>query len=268
MNLINDIDEWLLNQESRPRESHYASDATACKRQLYYKHTGQPISNPIEAGGLWKMRMGDAIHELIQEFLSKKGYDIVDEVSVKKQYEGLTLPVSLRVDALFAVSGQYYGVEVKSTYGAGVVNIKKNNAPKPEHLAQICLYADAYGIDDWFLLYIGRDNGYRCQFEAKYDKATKILWCAEKATHLDSILENLRLLETYVEDRELPPREFWAAIKNGEIKDKFQEDSVMYKSNWQCAYCNYRDHCWADELSRCQIGSNSDTYIITEVADE
>lgn len=267
MNLINDIDEWLLNQESRPRESHYASDVTACQRQLYYKHTGQPISDPVEAGGLWKMRMGDAIHSLIHEFLQKRGYDIVDEVSLKKTYPNLTLPLSMRVDALFGLRDKIYGVEVKTTYGAGVVNIKKTGTPKPEHLAQICLYADAYGVDDWILMYIGRDNGYRCQFELHYDREKQVLKGAGDV-HLYNLLTKLVNLEIAIEEGELPERDFWAAIKNGEIKDMFQKDNVKYKSVWNCVYCGYRTHCWKDELERCKIGDNADTYKITEVEDE
>ena len=268
MNLINDIDEYLLNQESRPRESHYASDVTACKRQLYYKHTGQPISNPIEAGGLWKMRMGDAIHSLIHEFLKGRGYDIVDEVSLKKRYPNLTLPVSLRVDALFAVSGQFYGVEVKTTYGAGVVNIKKRNQPKPEHLAQICMYADAYGVHDWILIYIGRDNGYRCQFELKYDPVKQVLKGPGCEVHLHHLLENLKELERCIEEHEMPTREYWAAIKNGEIKNQFQEDNKVYKSSWFCSYCGFKDHCWKDQVEKYRVGTNSETYLAGEEEDE
>lgn len=247
MNLINSIDDYLLSKEGRPRESHYASDATACIRQLYYKWNNTPPSNPIEAGALWKMRMGDAIHSLIHEFLVDSGYDIIDEVAQRKNYPDLKFPVSVRADAIFSHDGKYYGVEVKSSYGQGIVQIQKKNAPKPEHMAQMALYADIFGIDKWILIYIGRDNGYRTQFTFTYSpEGILVQDNGEGKTKVKDIVDRLAFVEECVGADELPDREYKAAIKNGEIKDMFQKDNVKYSTVWNCGYCPFRNMCWKE----------------------
>jgi hypothetical protein len=42
--------------------------------------------------------------------------------------------------------------------------------------------------------------------------------------------------------------DYTAAIKDGEIRDKFQRNNVEYKTDWQCNYCDWRRKCWADKL--------------------
>jgi len=269
MNLINSIDEYLLSSEGRKREHHYASDATACIRQLFYKWTGRKVSNPIEAGALWKMRMGDAIHGLIHEFLESSGYDIIDEVAARKEYEGLHHLVSVRADAIFATKdGAYYGVEVKSSYGAGIVQIQRKNTPKPEHVAQIALYADIFLIPKWILIYIGRDNGYRTQFEFTYKDGVLYLDGGTYSIAVKDIIDRLVRVEECVDTGAEPERDYKAAIKNGKIVDMFQKAGVKYKGDWQCNYCSFKDMCWQDEVARLQEGDNSDLFTITEYEEE
>jgi hypothetical protein len=54
---------------------------------------------------------------------------------------------------------------------------------------------------------------------------------------------------------EFPPdREFKAAIKDGEVKDKFQRDRVEYKGDWQCNYCDWKDECWSHHINASKSG--------------
>ena len=52
INLITQIDNYLLDKEHKLREAHYPSDISDCMRKLYYKWTQEPESNPITASGL------------------------------------------------------------------------------------------------------------------------------------------------------------------------------------------------------------------------
>jgi hypothetical protein len=249
LNLISAIDDYLLRKESRPRESHNAYDIAACRRQLYYKWVGEKVSDPVEAGAIWKMRMGDAIHNLIHEFLESAGFDIIPEVSQKVKLDGLNYPISFRVDNLFIdKDGTLAGIEVKSSYGAGIKAMQAKGSPKPEHVLQCALYMIFAKIKRFYLLYIGRDNGYRTQFIIDEDTING----AEEL-----IRTKLAGLEAAIESKKIPERDYLAAIKAGVIRDDFQQDKEKYKSDWQCCYCNFRSTCWEDVIKQTQDGSSN-----------
>lgn len=262
MNFIDKIDTYLLSRESKKRDVHYVSDVSDCVRKLYYKWTDHPVSNPIEAGALLKMRMGDSVHDLVHEVLSASGCDVIPEMSVRKNYPGLKYPVSMRCDNLFSEKGsqEIEVIEVKSSYGAGIVRIQKSGMPKKEHLAQVCFYGDGFEARKGYLLYIGRDNAYRCQFDTVYEDGAIFLRGRNKPIiQLYELIGKLSFIEDSLEAEVLPNREYWAAIKNGEIRDLFQKDNVKYKSDWQCLYCQYRSACWENEIEEYQSGDNSAT---------
>lgn len=266
--LISAIDEYLLKQEGHPRESHYASDVSSCVRQLFYKWKNTTPSNPITASALWKMRMGNSIHSLVHEFLESAGYDIADEVALKKNYPGLKKPVSMRVDGIYSAKdgvGDIIGVEYKSTYGAGIDAVVRAGVPKREHAEQVCLYGDAYDIEQWKVIYIGRDNGYRHEFNLRYDAKERALFLdlpdgMKRLANTDQLIEKLVFIEDMVEEGMLPDRDYWQAIKNGEFRDVVQRDGVKYKTDWQCSYCQFRDMCWDEERKQYGMGlDNLDT---------
>jgi hypothetical protein len=248
MDLIYEIDQFLLSGESRKREAHYLSDISACSRQLYYKWTEEPETNPVTAGGYWKMRMGDAIHDLVHEFLKARGLDIIPEVSGRMEFPALEYPISYRIDNLFVdEDGEVSGIEVKTTYGAGVRALK--DEPKKRDIMQVSGYQNCANIGRFYLVYLGRDDGSRKQFIIEKDGSSLHISGLERRTIVDPFpanLDKLRELERAVRSRERPLREYVVAIKNGEIREKFQKDKVEYKSDWQCMYCRWRDECWAE----------------------
>lgn len=107
-------------------------------------------------------------------------------------------------------------------------------------------------IKRFYLIYFGRDNAYRTQF---------IVNQYNKLEHdFNNLIQRFYNLEDYVSRNILPDREFKVAIKNGEIKDKFQKDKIEYKSEWQCKYCSYKDHCWKDEIEKYKTSDNAKTF--------
>lgn len=263
MNFIDKIDTYLLSRESKKRDAHYASDVSDCIRKLYYKWTEFPVSNPIEPGDLLKMRMGDSIHNLVHEVLSASGCDVIPEMAMRKVYPGLKYPVSMRCDNLFSEKGsqEIEVIEVKTSYGAGIVNIQKSGTPKKEHVSQLCMYGDGFDAEKGYLLYIGRDNAYRCQFETLYeDGAIHLRGNSSPIVTISELLGRLEVVEDVIARVGIvPKRDYWTAIKNGEIRDMFQKDNVKYKSDWQCMYCQYRSACWKDEVEKYKEGDNSAT---------
>lgn len=225
------------DERTRSRTSHYPSDISACKRQLYYKWVEEPISNPITSGGLLKMRMGTATHDIIPGLLELAGLESVSEITTRLTPPTLQYPISGRIDNLFIVpnTGGLGVIEVKTSYGAGVKALQKTGKPREGDENQVLTYLYLEpSIEIGILLYIGRDNGYRTEFIIKRD---------DGKIH-NIIINKLRDLETKVKNRMIPDREYQVAIKNGEIVRKYQKDKVVHKSDWQCTYCGYVDTCW------------------------
>ena len=237
MNLIDQIDNYLIKKEYHKREAYYPSEVNKCIRQLYYKWTETKESNPITSGALWKMRIGNAIHDMIHEYLLASGMEIVPEVSFKKNI-GLKYPISGRIDDLFIdKDGELAGIEAKTSYGRGIVEIQKSNKPKQDDLNRVIVYmACNLEIKRFYIIYFGRDNAYRTQFIIeRYDKLED---------DFNKLIQRFDDLEEALKCKVIPFREFKVAIKNGEIKDKFQKDKIEYKSDWQCRYCQFMNYCW------------------------
>lgn len=240
MNLINKIDNYLLNKERRIRSSHYPSDANSCIRQLYYKWTGVEESNPNTAGNIWKMEIGNSIHDLTTDFLKNAGLITMPEIAFKKEIPGLKNKVSGRIDNVFVDDdGMAAGLEVKTSFGQGIKYIQKTGKPKEDHLVQVAMYLHFTNIKRFYLLYIGRDNAYRTQF--MYTKE-------DLDINMDEIINKYKDLEIALEAKKLPDRQYNVVIKEGEIKDKVQKKGVITKSDWKCIYCNHKNLCWKEKL--------------------
>lgn len=266
MNLIDRIDEHLLAQRAerskRERSSHYPSSAGAvingeyvgkCRRAQVYSWLNVPESNPVDAGGIWKMEMGNALHILVARLLEDSGLDIIDEIPFKEQVAGLEHPVSGRADNLFLADGHITGLEIKSSFGRGVKSWQMAGTPKPEALLQTLVYLEYTDIAQYYIIGIGRDNAYRTQWITTLSEDGQLLIQSGGRTEtfpvgIKAILDAWAEVERFAHDDTLPERDYKAAIKEGEVKDKYQRNKVEYKSDWQCSYCQWCNECWKETL--------------------
>lgn len=242
MNIINILDEHILSKESaRKTTGHYPSSAScvvngevqgSCLRQQFYQFTFLEPSNPPEAGALWKFAMGNVIHDLVAKWLKEAGHKMETEVAFKQNIPGLRLPVSGRIDNIIEIKGKRIGIEVKSKFGRGMDEIKKNGA-RIEDILQVQPYMNCYGLDTFIMFYIARDSAYRLQFLAFPDK---VLW--------EGIVERWKKLEEYLDKKEVPPRDYSVFInKEGGLQETKTVDGKTVKSDWQCRYCGFLDYC-------------------------
>jgi len=252
MNLINLIYEVQKKEEIYEKKSHYPSEVNKCIRQIWYKWKNIEPSNPITPQAWVKMKMGNAIHDLVFRWLEKSGIEIVNEISGEKRLEGLKYPIRYRLDniAIDKDLNKMIGIEIKTGFARGIDEIKKQNKPKDEHLNQVLLYMLISDIDIFHILYIARDNGYMYDFliDIRADK-----YCIDgRPIEFDvkELYQQFFDIEKTIEKPEPPEREYMVIIKNGEIKDKIQKDKIIYKTDWQCQYCQWRDLCWKDVLEK------------------
>jgi len=255
-NLIDRIDNWLVSKEHRARTSHYPSDLLACRRQLYYKWTKEPITRPMEAGAHWKTRIGDSLHDMIFGFLKDSGLDIVREIEFKLDL-GLKYKISGRLDCVFVDEDKSLsGLEIKTSFGRGIVEIQREQEPKPEHIAQVFVYMKATEIKRFYLLYLGRDSGYRTVFVFEYIDGVLCYNGHPVKITLEQIKAKLQDLELSIDMKSLPDRDYKMLIKNGKLRDKVQKDSVDHSSDWQCRFCGFVETCYKDDLVKYSVGDN------------
>jgi CRISPR/Cas system-associated exonuclease Cas4 (RecB family) len=237
------FDKIRLEKESRERTIDKVNFApsylSTCKRQLYYKKTNEPASNPIETHSYIKFEMGDAVHLSIQNIL--KEMDIYVEGEDFKEIEYAGLNWIYRIDGLLKVNDKKFIIEIKSVYAAGYNSIEK--AAKPEHELQLLLYMLFEKIESGVLLYIGRDNG----FIVEYNYQLESLFMKYKS-FLDGKIEELKLLKDDIINKRLPGKDYniYLKMSNGIIVDSFQKDNVKYKTDWRCSYCSWKNTCHKD----------------------
>jgi hypothetical protein len=215
-NVTNIIDKLLFQDNARrEKTSHYPSGARiatnegvvgACARQQYYTWAGEieESSEEVEEdiSGLWKMDMGNAIHEWIGKKLSKR-FQVLSEYTVVYHPEFLKKPIRGRIDNL-VISEEFgnFGVEIKSGYGKGITNRQggvKYNGPKDSHLMQALIYLcisrlpdeekekympvdETLGrpislppLDFFVIYYIARDSAYRLSFYLDLMESEKVI---------------------------------------------------------------------------------------------
>lgn len=218
------------------------SSFSACRRQIYYKKTGKPSSNPISAASYLKMDFGTVLHTRIQAIIKKQG--ILLEAEKLKVVSLGGLKFRYKTDGIILLGDKKYIMEIKTTHAGGFRAIKE--APKPEDVIQMALYMLFENVENAVLLYVGRDNGHMEEYVVRvgdplYRKALSTI---------STKLQDLKVLEEDIKKGHLPGRDCSIVMKNkgGEVTEKFQKDKKAYKSAWQCEYCQWHDLCWKDEL--------------------
>lgn len=260
LNTVNVLYSQLLREnEERPRKQrHYPSSACAvcngefhgkCRRATWYEWKGKPRTNPIDAPGLFKMQVGDMIHEHLSATLDRglaelgfkeecyRGPDGVgEEVALLWQPEGLKYPFSGRMDKrLVREDGYRIAMEWKSTYGRGADFIKRDG-PKDDNLLQCALYLeqDAFPVDGIALMYAARDSGYMFGYWVTRHEA------GLKVEHMGSTRVSFSPLG-------------WPAIRAAtlmleETLDGDEPPDRDYKrSEWRCDYCGHQKLCWGEQ---------------------
>jgi len=273
MNIINLLEDSYLQEhkERRKSTSWHPSGVSECVRKLYYKRTNTEESDPIEAGALMKMAFGTALHEDFQKRLTKE-LEKLGCINIQSEYEithnDLSLgqdPIHGYIDMVWKDKTEWVGCEFKTSYGRGVVDVKKNG-PKKEHLEQIFLYLELANVhfSRFYLVYVARDNNYRTEFLLDQRPVSRNLtWCCNGTPvriRLADLMNRFIDVKKCVDAKTVPDRPYITAIKQGQLVRQFVKLGHTYKSDWQCSYCNYQTHCWKDEVKKYEMGDNSERF--------
>ena len=241
----------------------------ACLRQLYYRATGEPVSDKKEFTNKLQAGFGNGIHDFLTDRLLKsKAIKIVAEVPGKVRVEPLTKDISFRLDGLVTFLGELGCLEIKTQQSFGLRRMVQEGGPKKTDILQVLCYFGTNPDIRWAsLLYVARDSAYRAEYHIYKDLKSKQFMIKgitpnqrEKPIEgltFDKVIQRWKALEEHVERKELPKRDYKAVLKSdGTLTDKRTKNSVEYKTDFQCNYCSYKTNCWS------QIGAKEDSYYI------
>ena len=258
---------------------HYIDDEPhgKCKRQLVFQMMGVEESHPIDPVALFKMDMGNMIHDKVDEILTqalKRKYgdnfniddqflqEYIDkyvkenpeaeidrdgaEIPIVWNINNLEFPMSGRIDKIINIQGRRGICEWKSTYGYGVNDIKKNG-PKLEALLQARAYLEnnVIPLDFIILVYIARDSGYMYGWFIEFgDDRDKLMlyhmnsgMTTTYVIKFDDTIKALNDVENAVRNDRLPDRDYHAMVNT-------KTNTLTKSSAWQCRYCSHRGICY------------------------
>ena len=228
------------------RNGHWFSDLTRCNRSRYYSWKNEPVTNHPNISGQFKMDIGNHIESWFRDKLLRCDDTFVGSSNKKIQLNigELEYPFRFELDIPAIIQGSKMVIEIKSSHGRGITDIKKSGKPKLDHALQTFGYVNYEGYDKGKIIYIARDSGYTTSFDLI--RGTRYWFELESAFNIQ--IERTRELEKSLRDCIIPDREYKLCFRDGVAVDKFTADRVDYKSDFQCNYCNYKEKCWEEML--------------------
>jgi len=224
------------------------------------------------------------------------------DVMIKDPYSSPKLPMRPSPKDLI-------GVELKSTGGymnirGPVISTKDHPlAPKPEHVLQSMVYLNYYkkfGVSKWLLIYVDRADLNWVPHTLTLDVQGSVhISNEEQNLHwpeftIGAIYSRYKELWTCIENKNLPDRDYSIQYSNTKIAQLYtdgllnktetgqveriirkkgkttdNDDPIIQKGDFQCAYCDYKDKCWSNLPESVDTDSNggiSDT--VQQVGDQ
>jgi hypothetical protein len=269
------------HQKSRADVEHYIRLGWAgkCARDIGYRLTDTPPSNPTDVDGYWRMGLGTMVHEQLQDVITELWpHAEVEKVVGAESDETFGFPASGRTD-LFIIEftdeprpGKRISVEFKTVNGFGfksMIGANKGPAegPKTGALFQAALNGRAHGADEVVIVYLA--------FECLSDRVLDTLVAKNGGTadasrkfiaewtyamsDLDEMVDHelgrLKQIVRLVDAGELaprfiplemPPRSRIVNPATGAWEQAIDGNVLRGGTTWWCQYCNYRDICTAD----------------------
>ncbi len=268
LDLLNETYE-VEEKNSKPRVDyrHNPSSATmmgsdgkvvgACLRSLYYRATGEPVSDKKPFTTKLQGGFGNGIHDFLTQRLQKSDkIKLIPEAPGKVLVDPLTKEISFRLDGLVTHKGEVGCLEIKTQQSYGLQRMVKDGGPKKSDILQVLCYFGTNEDIKWAsLVYVARDSAFRAEYHIYKDPTNgkfviKGVTPEKKEQYVDDlsfdkIVARWRELEVNVERRELPKRDYKIVMKaDGSYTDKRVKNGVEYKSDFACTYCSYRTTCW------------------------
>lgn len=265
--------------------------ATGCDRELWYKITDTPESNPSDMASMWRMRMGQLIGEEIGLALGKNLHDDAGQkhgwwAEDVTDLRGLGFPCSSHSDLIYYDHGQAIYVGENKSIGGYQFKRKVGGAgdaegPSWAHIMQAAVVAVAKDAPTIVVFYITPEPSSPSDAERRgmdeYEKFTgewHYLTAEFRAAVDQEINREKRILRYTVPDEEgmvwRPERTLFSpevppgavvtepAKAKWVVYDPATGNVIKSGTKWFCDYCRYRDTCIKDggEMVKIKLGKH------------
>jgi hypothetical protein len=253
----------------RDRRAFYASEATKCRRDLYWDLTGVE-QDPDDFIGMFRMSLGSWIEQGLVRFVLQNLHFFGLHLVGTQIQVGLSEPVKVdgNIDAMLCERvGDKFGkpivLEVKTKYGFGGDIMARELKISEDHLAQIGIYlrdlTEKNVTSEGILLYAilsDANFGGLFAFRVRYDKATGLATAYEvqsvdgttkpinQSVDINAVLQRLVDVQKAVAEKKCPPPdyhykrpltpEFLATVSDYQIKAAVEGKKIL--GDWQAIY--------------------------------
>ena len=263
-------DEYLeekFKRTSKPSEKWRGSDMGACFRKRIYSRQGVKPTEKLDARIRRVLDTGDIFHWKYQNFLKRIGILVGKEIEITNEEYNYIGHCDAVVGGIPKVKKELFEWTNKKT-GEKKLNEKMYNwtvkkmeevkelplllydfktqhsqsfhyldkqGPQKEHIHQLASYLTfidkkKYPVTEGRLMYISKDDSRLLEFP--------VICNAKVET---TIKEELRELQEYWDNKELPPK-----------LDNTTEERGKKYPNWKCRFCSFLTHCkgkdWYKEI--------------------
>src|SRR3990167_127910 len=235
----------------------------SCMRRVYWEKTGEPTTNETDLDSLWKMESGNAISEMICEFVKQRGV----LVQVEVPFADTDNKISGRVDLIYKhpVYEKLIGVEIKSVGDyIGIKGVVGGDflSPNIKHLLQTIIYLDYFqrkmNIDVFEIVYFARCTGERSVFRCTFgENREAFIDGVPTGITPNMIYQRFAELNSFIELKTLPSRDYQLQYDKETLKEmaslglltKKQTDVVkagkkLVKGDYDCVICPFKNKCW------------------------
>lgn len=233
------IERQLMQERESSKGKLRASSAGQCARKLWYTYTGQE-GEPLQPRALMTFLCGDLMEVGLSVVARLAGWKMIGKSGNPDEEPSLdvVLPSGKMVqghpdDLLHNEEEQkFYLVEFKSANEYGFEEFVKNGLSDTfGYATQVSLYLDSLSLKHGIVCYVCKTNGQIADRVVSRDASL----VAKAKLRLDGILAGQ---EPGREHSPVPETEY-------DRKTKRREPTGMMVLPVQCAYCAFRDKCWA-----------------------
>lgn len=240
----------------------------SCLRANYFRSAGGFVPSPYSSYSQWIFFTGKAVEESLVEHWKQMGIWVDNNIKFRSpQYK---ISGELDVVLLDPETEELILVEVKTYYGYQATkelmgNPYKNIAgqPKDQNLLQILIYLFLHQhiFKRGKLIYIEKVCKNHIEFDISLVKEGDntypvINGIVKRRFSIEQVLERYKELEKYLDNKELPERDFELSYSSEKIEQLFKDKEISktkYEKwkkkgvpigDWNCAYCNFKSVCY------------------------
>jgi hypothetical protein len=220
------------------------SESYGCSRKIAFRAAGVPKAHQFTDQTLLAFKIGNTLHELLQDAMTALWAEFKPEVVVDLRPLGFDMSGS--ADGVYSIGDDTLVLEIKTKSSFGFKLAKKADHPDEGELVQAAMYALGLGAQAVHLVYLAKEGAYRDGV-----KPGELL---EWRYRLTDDFEGLGTVE------ELATNELW---RQQQIADQVSDFVIPERDipghgvvdspppwqgkgqPWNCRYCDYRNHCAA-----------------------